>query len=118
MPIIFKNPGRRRRNPIQLNPRRRNALRLNPMLEIYDEEDDYIDDLPMLDNPRMRRNMTREDSSRRDLMAKYRKKFGANWASNEKAYVAYYVERKQNSGSTRSKADLEAAARKNFRARK
>jgi len=92
----------------------------NPMLEMDFEE--KIDDLPILANPRRngmrrRRNMTRDNSPRRALMAKYRKKYGPQWASNEKAYIEYFVERKQNSGSTRSVSELKQIARENFQNR-
>lgn len=108
MPIIFKNPGRRRRNPIQLNPRRRkNALRLNPMLEMDFEEDLS---LPMLSNPKRRRNMSKDEDMRR-LREKFRSRYGKDWAEDEKVYLDYLVEKKQARGSKQSAAEIKRIAR-------
>lgn len=113
--------SRARRRGVSIKSSRRKAKPYfsNPMLEMDYEE---IDDLPVLANPRRngmrrRKNMSRENSPRRALMAKYRKKHGPNWASDIDVYVEYFIERKRNSGSDRSDEELEAAARENFRKR-
>ena len=108
MPIIFKNPGRRRRNAVRLNPRRRR----NAMLEMDFEEE--IDDLPVLANTRRngmkrRRNMSKDEDMRR-LRAKFRAEYGDNWADDEDVYLDYLVEKKQARGSKQSAAEIKRVA--------